>query len=408
MNKLFEMILNDENPDIEGVYAISLVNSPAFKMHMLKLSKEDLMLKVQDTDKRIVTGPLMIPNKLIQRYNKDTKESYNIFFSEDTIEKTSQNFLKNFKQKSATIEHMLSVDNVSVVESWLVEDTDNDKSNSLGFSVPKGTWMTTLKVDDIELWDTLIKTDLLNGLSLEGSFEPKEMDSVELSEINENIKYMDKKETSLIAKIRTLLLGDETNVELEAVAEISKWWVDLVDGSTFNLGDQLMRKPYEEGGEPYPLSANEYETEAGDKVLVDAEGYIRYIFDKELVEAPAVEEEVPAEEVQASEEVELAEGDVPVEEEKETVTYELTAEEEAIIIKYREDKAKEEEETASGSTETVEASIVEEVKQKIEKEVEPQLIPHTDVELHVRKPKQKFDYKLTVQERIKQGLGTLK
>ena len=405
--KILEMLLNLDNEDTMGVYAMSIVNSPAMKGNHILLAAEDLHLKVQDKKKKILTGLAMAPNKLITRYDKKTKEPYQIFFSEDTIEKTSQQFLKTFNQKNITIEHMLSVDNVTVVESWIKTDAEKDKSVALGLEAPVGSWFMTLKVEDDELWDGLLETGLLNGLSIEGQFEAKEVTITELSEINENIKYMDKKETSLIAKIRTLLLGDETNVELEAVAEVSKWWLDLVEGSTYGLGDQLLRKPYEDGGEPYPLSAGEYETEAGDKVLVDAEGYIRYIFDKEVEEAPAVEEEVPAEEVEASEEVELAEGDAPVEEEVETVTYELTPEEVILVDEFRQAKIDAEAE-AEAPVETVEASIaevIEVVKEKVE--VEPQLIPHTDAELRVRKPKAKFDYKLTVQERIKQGLGTL-
>lgn len=377
---IFEMILNADNENVDGVYAISLVNTPAFQMNMVKLSSEELLLKVQDKSKHIVTGPLMIPNKLITRYNKDTKEPYQIYFSENTIEETSQDFLKNFKQKNATIEHMLDVDNVSVVESWLVIDAENDKAKSLGFDVPKGTWMTTLKIDDEELWDGLIKTDLLNGLSLEGTFEPKEMTQTELSEIKDNTKYMDKKEKNVIAAIRELFLGKETEVELEAVAEVSKWWMDLVDGTTFELGSQLMRKPYEDGGEAYPLSAGEYELEDGRKVLTDAEGIIRYIFgdEPEVVEEPAVEPDAV---------------DEPVDETVEASAQ--TVETEAPV------------ETPEAVVETPAVPTVADVIDKIKTEVEPQLVPHTDAPNVARKAKIKFDNKLTVQERIKQRLGTL-
>ena len=50
---------------------------------------------------------------------------------------------------------------------------------------------------------------------------------------------------------------------------------------------------------------------------------------------------------------------------------------------------------------------VADVVNKIKVETEPQLVPHTDAPNVTRKPKLKFDNKLTVQERIKRGLGTL-
>jgi hypothetical protein len=44
-----------------------------------------------------------------------------------------------------------------------------DKSKALGFNVPKGTWMTSMKINNKETWNK-IKAGELNGFSVEGSF----------------------------------------------------------------------------------------------------------------------------------------------------------------------------------------------------------------------------------------------
>lgn len=375
MNKILEMFLDDEKSDIDGVYALSIVNNPAMKSNHVLLAEEKLQLKVQDEKKKILTGAALIPDKLITRFDKKTKEPYQIYFSEETIEKTSQKFLQNFNQSNITVEHMLSVDDVTVVESWIKEDETMDKSNALGLDVPVGTWMMTLKVENDELWDGLLETGLLNGLSIEGNFLSKEVEKTGLSvlstELNKNDK-MNKKEKNIITAIRDAFMGKPENVEAAEVAEVSKWWTEVTN-ETFELNTQIMRKPYEEGGDENPLSAGEYELEDGRKILVDSEGIIRYFFD-------AVEEEV--------EEVEEV-----VEEE---VTEEV-AEEETVEAS---------EETQETVEEVVEApeTVAEVAEAIVEKEVEEvPIIPHTDTQSRKR-VKIKFDSKLTVQERIKQNL----
>ena len=44
-----------------------------------------------------------------------------------------------------------------------------DKSKSLGFNVPAGTWMTSYKINDFETWNK-IKSGELNGFSIAGNF----------------------------------------------------------------------------------------------------------------------------------------------------------------------------------------------------------------------------------------------
>ena len=378
---IFEFKFNEDDELKYGTFAMSIVQKPAMQSGYVALSEEKVLLKVQDDKKKILTGVALIPNKLITRVDKKTKEPYQAFFSAETVEKTSQRFLQDFNQSNVTVEHMLSVDDVTVVESWIKTDDKLDKSVALGIEAPVGSWLMTLKVEDDELWDGLIETGLLTGFSIEGNYDRTPVETEMFKEINENAKYMDKNDKTILKTIRELFQG---NVELaeDKVAQVSKWYDD-VESYDVKEGVQIMRKPYEEGGESTPLGSGDYETEGGVRFLTDNEGYIRYIFG----DAPEVVEE-ETEEVEETVE-EVVEASEVVAETVETVAPVETPE--AVVE----------------TPETPVAETVADVIEEIKDEVEPQLIPHTDAEKVVRKPKVKYDAKLTVQERIKQGLGTL-
>ncbi len=125
-----------------------------------------------EVEKQQLTGPAMVPNKYILRIDETTGEYYNCCFSPETIVKASSLYLKNSHHTSANFDHQeLYTNNVYIIESWIVEDPENDKSNALGFSdITKGTWMVTYQVDDKELWDKIKQSDF-TGFSIEGLFD---------------------------------------------------------------------------------------------------------------------------------------------------------------------------------------------------------------------------------------------
>jgi hypothetical protein len=61
---------------------------------------------------------------------------------------------------------------MTVVESWLIEDSKSDKSQLYGFNLPKGTWMISMKVDNDEVWQD-VKDGKVKGFSIEGYFADK-------------------------------------------------------------------------------------------------------------------------------------------------------------------------------------------------------------------------------------------
>lgn len=184
--KIIEMTLN-EDAETQGVYAVSVVNSPAIEADWVALNKQFVELKTVDEEKRILLGAALIPNKQI--YRKDDKiGEYYIYFSADTIRKASQVFLKRSNQNNATIEHAKTIDGMSVVESWIVENSKIDKSALYDFDMPEGTWMISMKVDNDEVWSK-VKSGEIKGFSIEGYFEAGNQDlSSQENELIEQIK----------------------------------------------------------------------------------------------------------------------------------------------------------------------------------------------------------------------------
>jgi hypothetical protein len=62
---------------------------------------------------------------------------------------------------------------LTLVESWLVEDKEKDKSALYGLDVPLGTWMGSVKVNNDEVWNEFVKTKKVKGFSIEGYFADK-------------------------------------------------------------------------------------------------------------------------------------------------------------------------------------------------------------------------------------------
>ena len=108
------------------MFAISLVSEPAIEENFVWFDKEKIQFQKIDNEKRLVVGPVLIPNKKILRIDGEG-QPYEVFFSPETIEKLAQNYLKKGYQSETTVEHEAKVAGVSLVESW-IKTTKLDKS----------------------------------------------------------------------------------------------------------------------------------------------------------------------------------------------------------------------------------------------------------------------------------------
>lgn len=171
-------------------YAISLVEAPAIESEFVALAKEEeKQVFLESNERHMVYGAALIPDMDI--YRNDGEHEYYISFSKESIEKMSQDFMKEYRQYEVKTDHEDVANEVCVVESWLVSDAYKDKSNALGINVPEGSWMVGMKVNNIETWDR-IKAGELKGFSVESLVSLEEFSKIDNNMIDTNEMFWDK------------------------------------------------------------------------------------------------------------------------------------------------------------------------------------------------------------------------
>ena len=203
----------DEEDEVSGIEAVSIVESPAIESDFIALKNQEFKFAEVNKEKRILMGAALIPNKPI--YRKNDEDEYYIYFSKDTVRKASELFFIRGNQNNSTLEHNVPLTGLTAVESWIVED-EKDKTRFYGLDVPMGTWMLSMKVQNDEVWNDYVKSGKVKGFSIEGYFADK------LERPNEPKKDMSKEEIAE-AKIEELKqLFTNQKVELGIIDEVKK------------------------------------------------------------------------------------------------------------------------------------------------------------------------------------------
>jgi hypothetical protein len=278
--KTYEAIFDEgENT---GVYAVSLVENPAMEGLFIALNKHEVQLKEVDKEQRILMGLVLEPNKPI--YRNQNGQEFNIVFNEATIKNLSYSFFKNKYHQNSTIEHdsKNKIEGVTFVESWIIEDTKNDKSNALGFSYPKGSWMATMKVDSDDVWNNYVKTGKVQGFSIDAMLSLKEVNlkSINMSEQAE--KGIIQMLSDLPNQIR-LALFPEKPIQLGSLKSEDEAVMFEFEGEMLTVGGEVWVTA--EDGMRVPVPVGEYPLESNLIMVVTEEGKVG-----ELVEKPSMEE----------------------------------------------------------------------------------------------------------------------
>ena len=165
--KIIELII-DEEAELFGIDAISIVSEPAINSSFVALNQNKVQLAEVDADRHILLGAALIPDKPI--YRNQNGEEFHVYFSKRTVRRAMELFFKFGNQNNSTLEHEHKLNGLSVVESWIVESKENDKSNLYSLDVPVGTWMVSVKVENEAIWDEWVKEKKVSGFSIEGFF----------------------------------------------------------------------------------------------------------------------------------------------------------------------------------------------------------------------------------------------
>ena len=206
---IIELIL-DETEELMGIQAISIVESPAIEENFIAMKSQEVQFAKQDEDKRILMGAALVPNKPI--YRKNGEDEFYVYFTKDTIRRASEMFLQKGNQNESTLEHNVKLNGLSVVESWIIEDEQHDKTRAYGLNLPVGTWMVSMKVNNEDVWKNCVKTGKVKGFSIEGYFVDKVNFKSQLSIIEEE------EAMSMLSTIRGIVNADGS-IELESYSD---------------------------------------------------------------------------------------------------------------------------------------------------------------------------------------------
>lgn len=154
-----------------GLQDIALVDDPAIKSMFVKFKNEEQTFKfaVQNEEQRIITGAVMIPDKLIPRINNGLY--FYVVATKETIFEAAQKWGKENRNNNIKLSHEATdtTPDVFMFESFVTDE--NRVASVKGFEdLPLGTWFITCKVLSEQIWSD-IKSGVFNGFSLEALFK---------------------------------------------------------------------------------------------------------------------------------------------------------------------------------------------------------------------------------------------
>ena len=223
-----------------GVDEVAFVHDPAIQELWVAMANEITKLLLSEDDKMIVTGPALVPDKLIYRVHPKTGQEYYIRFSEETIQAIVTRYFTQNKQINFNLEHNKENDVQGVIlESWIVKDPNMDQSVTMGFkNLKKGTWMISVKVEDHKFWNDYVKTGQVRGFSIEGSFAQSLAEAMAKQEALVEPKAGESKD-EYISRCVAYHVGQEGMESDQAYAICETKWSTKMSKYEYPVGDFL-------------------------------------------------------------------------------------------------------------------------------------------------------------------------
>lgn len=251
--------LVDDTEDT-GMVVCSLVDEPAIERDFVAFDKQvPLKFKVEDEEKRMVLGPVIIPDMLIYRRDENNTEYY-ITYPAETIHKMAEKYFKNNYQNNVDTDHSFELVDGVVMTQAFFKNTEMG-INPAGFEdLPDDTLFFQFHILSDDIWDE-IKAGTWKGYSLAGTFNvvPMEMN-----------KQKKSNKMSKLNKVREMLQSILATFERIST---DKGLLSF-DGDELEVGMSVMVVD-EEGNESKPEDG-EYKTDEG-MVYVIADGKVSEI-----------------------------------------------------------------------------------------------------------------------------------
>ena len=209
--RLYELVIEDERTD--EVFQISLVENPAIEAFGVFFDKEEVHF-AEMNEEGLFMAPILIPDKKILRVDGEGVP-YEVYFTAPTIKRLAQMYLERKYQANVNVEHSEKVNGVTLVESWIKESHNADKSKMYNLNVPVGSWIGTFKIDNQKLREKF-RSGELRAVSIEGLFEhmertsPERLQSAMIMDMwNKHVSELSEVEAEVVlSKVRALIKKD--------------------------------------------------------------------------------------------------------------------------------------------------------------------------------------------------------
>lgn len=154
--------------DDTGMLMISLVDRPAVERNFVAFSKERMSYSIEDEEKRMVFGVVMLADTLI--YRRDGDFEYWIEYDRPTIERMAEKYFRMGYQNNVDTDHNLKLEEGIYLTQMFIKDSTKGISPDGFDDVKDGSLFGQFHVENDDVWESIKKGDY-KGFSLYGIFD---------------------------------------------------------------------------------------------------------------------------------------------------------------------------------------------------------------------------------------------
>jgi hypothetical protein len=191
---LFKIRISDDLSDKTGWDELAFVDYPAIETNFVALASQDKKMPMKfsfNAEKKLVYGPILIPDMPIYRYDSKQGEYY-VAFEKETIQQIVRKRQRQNKNLAFNLQHNSDVKVDAVLqEIWITGKSD--KSQDFGFDLPEGSAFVVSYVEDDKFWNEYVKTGKVKGYSIEGWLDMELKKQIKQNNMSDNKKFVEAK-----------------------------------------------------------------------------------------------------------------------------------------------------------------------------------------------------------------------
>ena len=151
----------------EGLQLVSLVDDPAVVESFLKFSDEPVkLIFASNEEQHIISGISLLADTPIYRCD-EFNNGYYVVFTKETIRTLVEKYNKENKTNITSLQHNgQPISDCIMIESYFIDKQRGICPNEFSHC-PDGSWITSYKVTNDELWNEIKTSGQLNGFSVE-------------------------------------------------------------------------------------------------------------------------------------------------------------------------------------------------------------------------------------------------